>query len=166
MPGKNVARPVVIGSVNQDKLRFVFGCQQGKIRPVHSIGHPAPWTLHIQYDMRAGINRRNINGAAGFKEDRVAGIAQFGQERETLRMDKRLSSRDLHKAAPIGLDLRQDFINLALTPPIEGIVGIAPGAPKWASGQSYEYTGLSAVARLALNAMEDLGDAHNSGREM
>jgi hypothetical protein len=132
---------------------------------VHSIGHPTPRTLYIQYDVGAGIDRRNINGAAGFKEDRVAGIAQAGQERETLGLDKRLPSRDLHKAASIVLYLRQDLFDRALAPSVEGIVGIAPGAAEWASSQSYKDTGLPGVARFALNAMEDLGDAHNSRRE-
>jgi hypothetical protein len=132
---------------------------------VHSIGHPTPWTLYIQYDVRAGIDWRNINGAAGFKEDRIAGITQPGQKRETLRLGKRLPSRDLHEAAPIGVHLRQDFIDWALAPSVEGIVGVAPGAAEWASGQSYEDAGLSDIARLALNAMEDLSDAHNSRRK-
>ena len=162
IPDKNLASPVVIGSVGQDKLRLVFGSQAGKIRPVHSIGHPTPWTLYIQYDVRAGIDRRDIDGAAGFKEDRVAGIAQFGQERKTLGLDKRFPSCDLHKAASIVLHLRQGLIDRALAPSVEGIVGIAPGAAEWASSQSYKDTGLPDVARLALDAIEDLGDAHGS----
>src|SRR5207237_1306091 len=159
---KNLASPVVIDSVGQDKLRLIFGGQPRKIRPVHSIGHPTRWTLYIQYDVRAGIDWRNINGAAGFKEDRVVGITQSGQERETLWLDKRLPTRDLHKAASIVLHLRQDLIDRALAPSVEGIVGIAPGAAEWASGQSYKHTGLPDVARLALDAIEDLGDTHNS----
>jgi hypothetical protein len=105
------------------------------------------------------IDRRNIDGAAGLKQDRIAGIAQSGHEREALGLDKRFPSRDLHEAAPIGMHLRQDLIDRALVPSIKGIVGIAPGAAEWASGQSYKHTGLSDIARLALNAMEDLGDA-------
>jgi hypothetical protein len=115
--------------------------------------------------MRAWIDRRNIDCAAGLKEDRIAGIAQSGNERETLRLDKRFPSRDLHEAAPIVMHLSQDLIDRALVPPIKGIVGIAPGAAERASGQSYKHTGLSDIARLALNAMEDLGDAHDSRRE-
>ena len=108
-----------------------------------------------------GIDRRNIDGAAGFKEDCIAGIAQSGHERETLGLGKRFSSRDLHEAAPIGMHLRQDLIDRTLVPSIKGIVGIAPGAAERASGQSNKHTGLSGIARLTLNAMEDLGDAHD-----
>jgi hypothetical protein len=108
------------------------------------------------------IDRRNIDGAAGLKQDRIAGIAQSGHEREALGLDKRFPSRDLHEVAPIGMDLRHDLIDRALVPSIKGIIGIAPGAAERASGQPYKHTGLSSVARLALNAMEDLGDAHNA----
>src|SRR6185295_20178239 len=102
--------------------------------------------------MHAGIDRCNINGAAGFKQDRVADIAQFGQELETLRLSERLPSRDLHETAPIVLHLCQDLADRALASTVEGIAGIAPGAAEWASGQSYEDAGLSDVTRLALNA--------------
>jgi hypothetical protein len=115
--------------------------------------------------MRTWINRRDINCATGLKEDRIAGIAQSGYERETLGLDKRFSAGDLHEAAPVGLHLRQNFIDRALMPSVKGIVGIAPGASERASGQSDKHTGLSHVARLALNAMEDLSDAHNSRHE-
>jgi hypothetical protein len=108
--------------------------------------------------MRTWIDRRNIDGAAGLQENRIAGIAQSGHEREALGLDKRFPSGDLHEAAPIGMHLRQDLIDRALVPSIKGIVGIAPGAAERASGESYKHTGLSGVARLALNAMEDLGD--------
>ena len=112
--------------------------------------------------MYTGIDRRNIDGAAGFKEDRVAGIAQSGHERETLGLGKRFPSRDLHEGAPIVLHLRQDFIDRALVSSVEGVVGIAPGTAERASGQSYKHTGLSGITGLALNTMEDLGDAHKS----
>jgi hypothetical protein len=112
-----------------------------------------------------GIDQRNIDGAAGLKEHRIAGIAQSGHERETLGLDKRFPSRDLHEATPIALHLRQDFIDRALAPSVEGIVGIAPGTAERASSQSYKHTGLSGVTGLALNTMEDLGDAHTSRRE-
>jgi hypothetical protein len=106
------------------------------------------------------IDRRNIDGAAGLKQDRIAGIAQSGHEREALGLDKRFPSSDLHEAAPITTHLRQNFIDRTLLPSIKGIVGIAPGAAEWASGQPYKHTGLSDVARLTLNTMEDLGHSH------
>jgi hypothetical protein len=106
------------------------------------------------------IDRRDIDGAAGLKKDCITGIAQSGHEREALRLNKRFPSRDLHEAAPIGVHLRQDLIDRALVPPIKCIVGIAPGAAERASGQPYKHTGLSSVARLTLNAMEDLGHSH------
>ena len=55
--------------------------------------------------MDTWIDRRNIDGSAGLKEDRIAGIAQSGHQRETLRLGKRLPSRDLHEAASIGVHL-------------------------------------------------------------
>jgi hypothetical protein len=108
--------------------------------------------------MHTRIDRRNIDGAAGLKQDRIPGIAQSGHEREALGLGKRFSSSDLHEAASIGVHLRQDLIDRALVPSIKGIVGIAPGAAERASGQPHKHTGLSDIARLALNAMEDLGD--------
>jgi hypothetical protein len=110
------------------------------------------------------IDRRNIDGAAGLKENCIARIAQPGQERETLRLGKRFPSGDLHEAAPITMHLRQNFIDRTVLPSIKGIVGIAPGAAERASGQPYKHTGLSSVARLALNAMEDLGDTHKNAQ--
>lgn len=112
--------------------------------------------------MRTRIDRRNIDSAAGLKEDRIPGIAQSGHERETLSLDKRFPSGDLHEAAPIGVHLRQGLVDRALVPPIKGIVGIAPGAAERASGQSYKHTRLSSVARLTLNAIEDLGNSHTT----
>jgi len=110
--------------------------------------------------MHAGIDRCNINGAAGLKEDRIAGITESGQEREALRLHKRFPSCDFNEGAPIVLHLRQDLIDGALLPSVEGIVCIAPGAAERATGQSHKDTGLPNVARLALNAMEDLGHSH------
>ena len=115
--------------------------------------------------MRAWIDRRDINGAAGFKEDRIPPIAQSGHEREALGLDKRFPSGDLHEAAPISLHRSEGLIDRALVSSVKGIVGIAPGAAERASGQPYKHTGLSDVARLTLDAMEDLGDAHTSSRE-
>ena len=80
-------------------------------------------------------------------------------------MDKRFPSGDLHEAASIGLHRNQGLIDRALVPSVEGVVGIAPRAAEGASSQPYKHTGLSGVARLTLNAMEDLGDAHDSRRE-
>ena len=106
------------------------------------------------------IDRRNIDGSAGLKKDRIAGIAESSHQRETFRLGKRFPSRDLHEAASIGMHLRQDLIDRALAPSKKGIVGIAPGAAERASGQPHKHTGLSGVARLTLNAMEDLGHSH------
>jgi hypothetical protein len=108
------------------------------------------------------IDRSDIDGTAGLKEDCIAGIAQSGHEREALRLVKRFPSRDLHEATPIGVHLLQDLIDRALLPSVKGIVGIAPGAAERASGQPYKHTGLSGVARLTLNAMEDLGNSHTT----
>ena len=115
--------------------------------------------------MGTRIDWCNIDSAAGLKKDCIPSVAQSGHEREAFRLNKRLPSGDLHEAAPIGLHLRQDLIDRELVPPIKGIVGIAPGAAERASGESYKHTGLSSVARLTLNAMEDFGDAHGSRRE-
>jgi hypothetical protein len=112
--------------------------------------------------MRTRIDRRDIDGAAGLKKDRIAGVAQSGHEQEALGLNKRFPSRDLHEAAPIGVHLRQDLIDRALVSSVKGIVGIAPGAAERASGQPYKHAGLSGVARLALNAMEDLGNSHTT----
>jgi hypothetical protein len=108
------------------------------------------------------IDRSNIDGAAGLKKDCIPCIAQSSHERETLRLGKRFPSCDLHEAAPIGVHLRQDLIDRALLPSVKGIVGIAPVAAERASGQPYKRTGLSCVARLTLNAMEDLGYSHTT----
>jgi hypothetical protein len=115
--------------------------------------------------MNTGVDRCNIDGAAGLKEDCIAGIAESRHQRETLWLGKWLPSRDLDETAFIGLHLRQDLVERTLAPSVKGIVGIAPGAAERASGQSHKHAGLSSVARLTLNAMEDLGDAHGSRGE-
>jgi hypothetical protein len=84
--------------------------------------------------MCAGIDRFNINGATGLKENAVARIAESADEGEAIRLNKRFPSCDLHKGAPIVQHLCQDLIDRALFPSIEGIVCIAPGTAKWASG--------------------------------
>jgi len=84
--------------------------------------------------MCAGIDRFNINGATGLQENSVTRIAKSGDKWETVRLNKRFPSCDLYKGTPIVQHLCQDIIDRALLPSIEGIVCIAPGAAKWASG--------------------------------
>ena len=48
---------------------------------------------------------------------------------------------------------------------MKSIAGIAPGAAERAAGQPDKDAGLSGVARLALNAMEDLSYSHKLRRE-
>jgi hypothetical protein len=96
--------------------------------------------------MDAWIDRRDIDRAAGLKEDRISGVAESGHQGETLRLGKRLPSRDLHEMAAIGAYLLQDLFERALLPSMKSIVGIAPGAAERASGQPYKHTGLSGVA--------------------
>ena len=111
-------------------------------------------------DMHARIDRRDIDGAAGLKEDRITGITQSGHQWETLRLGERLTARDLHETASIGMHLCQDVIERRLVPSVKGVVGIAPGAAERTAGQSYKHTGLPGVTRLTLNTMEDLGHSH------
>jgi hypothetical protein len=96
--------------------------------------------------MCAGIDRCNIYGATGLKEDPIAGIAESGDEWEAVRLYKRFPSCDFHERAPIILHLCHDLIDRTLLPSVERIVCITPGAAERASGQSYKYTGLPSVA--------------------
>jgi hypothetical protein len=61
--------------------------------------------------MDTWIDRDNIDGAAGLKENRIAGITEPGHEWETFGLGERLSSRHLHEAAPIALYFRQDIVD-------------------------------------------------------
>src|SRR5262249_43967759 len=113
---QNLSGPVIVSSIGQDKFHLVFGEQTRQIRPVHSIRHPASRTLNIEDDMRAGIDRRNIDSPAGLKKNSVAFIAESGHEGEALGLYKRFPSCDLHKGTPIVLHLCQDLIDRALLP--------------------------------------------------
>jgi hypothetical protein len=115
--------------------------------------------------MHPRIDRCDINGAAGLKKDGIAGIAKSGHEWKTIGLGKRFSSGDLYEPASVGLYLSKGFLDRALMPPVKCIVSITPGAAERASGQSNKHTELSDVARLTLDAMEDLGDAHDSRGE-
>jgi hypothetical protein len=62
------------------------------------------------------------------------------------------------------MHFRQNIIDRTVLPSMKSIGGIAPGAAKRASGQPYKHAGLSSVARLALNAMEDFSDTHTNAQ--
>jgi hypothetical protein len=61
--------------------------------------------------MDTWVDRCNIDGPAGLKQDRIADVAQFGHEGEAVGLGERFPSCDLHEAASIGVHLRQGLID-------------------------------------------------------
>ena len=76
------ARPFVIFARSDDELHFVPLFEIIDVRPKVLFDFSAPGRFQIHDAMNARIDCRNVVGAAGFKQHRVAGIAQHRHQRQ------------------------------------------------------------------------------------
>src|SRR5437870_172165 len=98
--------------------------------------------------------------ASGFYQHSVTCISEPRRKLIDLRLQQRLTTRQLNQFAVIAFHFAHYLVESHLRAAGEGEFGITPTAAQVTSGCPHENARQSRIARFALNALIDFSDSH------
>src|SRR5207248_786046 len=102
--------------------------------------------------------------SAGLDQDLVALLEESAAELRRLRLQHRLATGDLDPPDVHGVDGRDDRLEIDLGAALEGVGAIAPDTAQIAERRPHEPAREPGPRRLALDRLEDFGDAHRPAK--
>jgi len=149
-----------IGQVGDDKFYFVkIGSQAVEVGPVVSVRFARSRAFYVEYDLCSRINMFGRDITAGFDENLVAAIAEFGDERKNVLLSKRFAPGDLDQITAIFVELLKDVFECNSLAARECILAVAPNTPHRTARQTYKRARPSRMRGLALDRQENFCNA-------
>ena len=156
------AGPLVVGAVGEDDLDFVVGLQEGEVLPAVALHLAGAGRLEVVDFADGGGDRGDVEAAGGLEEDFEASVEAGLHEGVDAGLQEGFTTGDFDEiAGREGGELGEDFVEGHPAATCEGVDGVAPGAAEVAAGESNEVAASAGVGGLALNAVEDFGDAES-----
>src|SRR5690606_1014592 len=119
--------------------------------------------LEVHDLVDARVERRDVDGAGGFYQHGVAAFEQQLGEAEGVAVDERLAAGELDERRAELRDAVEDLVERHALAAVERVLGVAPYAAQGAAGQPHERARQPRPGALALDGVEDLRDAEESG---
>ena len=101
-------RPVVVIARGEDELQLVARSQQIEIFPAVFRRFAGARRLEIDDARDTRIDAADVERTTGFERNRVAGIAQGGQQRQTVLLRQRFAAGDADRCAVESGDTLED----------------------------------------------------------
>jgi hypothetical protein len=109
--------------------------------------------------MHTRVDGREVSLPARLQGDREAGVEQARDEAVDVRLQERLTARDADERRAVRQDRLDQRVDGPPLAPGEGIGLITPRAAQITTCEPNEHTRPTGEGALALDAVEDLGDA-------
>ena len=148
--------------------------QVAEVFPTIAPGLAAGGTFQIHDAPHPRIHGRDVQRAAGFKQDGEAGVAERAHQRQGVFLQERLAAGQFDQRQAEGrgmgserpgqsVDPGQDFRQGYFPALGEGVGGVAIGAAQIAGSQAHEDTGPAGPGAFALQAEINLVDDQSPG---
>ena len=151
--------PVIVTAVADDELDLIMDAQVFDVRPKIACHLGRGRGLEVDNLAYARVDRTDVERAGGFQRHLVAGFAQTLQQNQTALLRQRLAAGDADVAGAVARHFVQYGRDRPPVAAVKTVGGIAVHAAQRTTGQAHEHRRPAHRVRLALQRVEDLGDA-------